>query len=136
MVSVVAMIASLLAPLKAIAHSWVTKLPVSRVRRPDDFHTYLTLSSSSRTPLLTLWTASWCPTCKTVQPLVQSLVESGVGEAEGGVGYATVEYDAPDIMAAGFGLTYMITSMPATMRATAWSLISGNACLQNWKNTT
>ena len=31
---------------------------------------------------------------------------------------------------------YMITSMPATMRATAWSLISGNACLQNWKNTT
>jgi hypothetical protein len=30
----------------------------------------------------------------------------------------------------------MITSMPATMRATAWSLISGNACLQNWKNTT
>ena len=26
--------------------------------------------------------------------------------------------------------------MPATMRATAWSLISGNACLQNWKNTT
>ena len=31
---------------------------------------------------------------------------------------------------------YMITSMPATMRATVWSLISGNAFLQNSKNTT
>ena len=26
--------------------------------------------------------------------------------------------------------------MPATMRAAVWSLISGKACLQNWKNTT
>ena len=31
---------------------------------------------------------------------------------------------------------YMITSMPATIRAAVWSLISGHACLQNWKNTT
>jgi hypothetical protein len=30
----------------------------------------------------------------------------------------------------------MITSMPATIRAAVWSLISGQACLQNWKNTT
>jgi thioredoxin-like negative regulator of GroEL len=73
------------------------------------------LSSTSRTPLITLWTASWCSTCKVVQPLVQSLVESGIGEAEGGVGYCTVEYDAPDIMTAGFGLTYMINSVPTLL---------------------
>jgi hypothetical protein len=30
----------------------------------------------------------------------------------------------------------MVTSMPATIRATAWSPISGNACLQNPKKTT
>ena len=30
----------------------------------------------------------------------------------------------------------MITSIPATMRPMVWSLISGNACWQNWKNTT
>lgn len=78
------------------------------------------MSSSSRTPLLTLWTASWCPTCRTVGPLLRSLVESGVGEAEGGVGLAEVEFDAPDLMTASAGadniaLTYMITSVPTLL---------------------
>ena len=64
---------------------------------------------------MTLWTTSWCPTCKTVEPLLRSLVEAGVGEAEGGVGYCSVEFDAPDVMAAGLGLTYMITSVPTLL---------------------
>ncbi|KAI1749305.1 hypothetical protein F4782DRAFT_311902 [Xylaria castorea] len=93
------------------------------VRRPEDFHTYQLLSSSARTPLLTLWTTSWCGTCRIVGPLVRSLVESGVGEHEGGVAFCTVEYDAPDIMSgvAGgggegpLGLTYMITSIPTLL---------------------
>ncbi|AEO65023.1 uncharacterized protein THITE_2111533 [Thermothielavioides terrestris NRRL 8126] len=85
------------------------------VRNPDQFHTYQLLSSSSRTPLLTLWTTSWCSTCRVVAPLVRELVESGVGEAEGGVGYCTVEFDAPDVMAAGLGLTYMINSVPTLL---------------------
>ncbi|KAI0972022.1 hypothetical protein F4678DRAFT_479011 [Xylaria arbuscula] len=89
------------------------------VRRPSDFHTYKLLSSSSRTPLLTLWTTSWCSTCKTVTPLLTSLLESGVGESEGGVAFCTVEYDAPDIMGATcedqLGSTYMITSIPTLL---------------------
>ncbi|KAK4125078.1 hypothetical protein N657DRAFT_670914 [Parathielavia appendiculata] len=85
------------------------------VRNLDQFHTYTLLSSSSRTPLLTLWTTSWCSTCRVVAPLIQELVESGVGEAEGGVGYCTVEYDAPDVMAANLGLTYMINSVPTLL---------------------
>ncbi|RYP23708.1 hypothetical protein DL765_001004 [Monosporascus sp. GIB2] len=85
------------------------------VRRPDDLHTYQLLSSSSRRPLITLWTASWCATCRVVSPLLQSIIESGVGEAEGGVGYCTVEYDAPDMMAGGLGMTYMITSIPTLL---------------------
>ncbi|KAL2180752.1 uncharacterized protein P884DRAFT_296481 [Thermothelomyces heterothallicus CBS 202.75] len=85
------------------------------VRNADQFHTYQLLSSSSRTPLLTLWTTSWCSTCRVVAPLIQELVESGVGEAEGGVAYCTVEYDAPDVMAAGLGLTYMINSVPTLL---------------------
>ncbi|KAM0322687.1 hypothetical protein ACHAQA_009278 [Verticillium albo-atrum] len=85
------------------------------VRKPDDFYTYQQLSSSSRTPLLTLWTTSWCSTCRVVAPMLQSLVESGVGEDEGGVAFCTVEYDAPDIMSAGFGMTYMITSVPTLL---------------------
>ncbi|KAI8953428.1 hypothetical protein F4801DRAFT_132591 [Xylaria longipes] len=89
------------------------------VRRPDDFHTYQLLSSSARTPLITLWTTSWCGTCRVVSPLIKSLVESGVGEQEGGVAFCTVEYDAPDIMSGasggGLGMTYMITSIPTLL---------------------
>ncbi|KAK0725588.1 hypothetical protein B0H67DRAFT_481702 [Lasiosphaeris hirsuta] len=85
------------------------------VRNLDQFHNYQLISSSSRTPLLTLWTTSWCPTCRTVEPLLRHLVESGIGEAEGGVGYCTVEYDAPDVMEADLGLTYMINSFPTLL---------------------
>lgn len=85
------------------------------VRRPSDFHTYHLLSASSRVPLLTLWTTSWCPTCRVVSPVIHGLVESGVGEAEGGVGFCTVEYDAPDIMKEGLGHEYVISSVPTLM---------------------
>lgn len=47
--------------------------------------------------------------------MIKSLVESGVGEAEGGVAYCEVEYDAPDVMSAGLGLTYMINSVPTLL---------------------
>ncbi|KAK1590679.1 uncharacterized protein LY79DRAFT_515467 [Colletotrichum navitas] len=85
------------------------------VRHPNDFHTYQLMSSSSRTPLITLWTTSWCGTCRVVAPLVRSLVEAGVGEAEGGVAYCTVEFDSPDVMSEGLGMTYMITSIPTLL---------------------
>ncbi|KAH6992415.1 hypothetical protein EDB82DRAFT_142968 [Fusarium venenatum] len=61
------------------------------IRNNDSFSTYLSLSTSSRTPLLTFWSASWCSTCKAVSPLLHDLVESGVGEEEGGVSLATVD---------------------------------------------
>ncbi|RYP53244.1 hypothetical protein DL768_001748 [Monosporascus sp. mg162] len=66
-------------------------------------------------PLITLWTASWCAACRVVSPLLQSVIESGAGEAEGGVGYCIVEYDAPDMMSGGLGMTYMITSIPTLL---------------------
>ncbi|KAI1417137.1 hypothetical protein F5Y13DRAFT_185205 [Hypoxylon sp. FL1857] len=96
------------------------------VRRPDDFHTYQLLSSSSRTPLITLWTTSWCGTCHVVAPLLRSIVESGVGEAEGGVGYCEVQFDAPDIMSSGLGTEYMITSIPTLL-----SFDAGEAQVRN-----
>jgi thioredoxin-like negative regulator of GroEL len=85
------------------------------VRRPEDLHTYLQLSATARTPLLTLWTASFCGTCRTIAPLVRDVVAAGTGEAEGGVGLVAIEYDAPDIMAAGFGMQYMITALPTLL---------------------
>lgn len=65
--------------------------------------------------MLTLWTASYCKTCQTVAPIIQELIASGVGEEEGGVSFCEVEYDAPDIMEAGLGMEYMITSMPTLL---------------------
>ncbi|KAI5464148.1 hypothetical protein BGZ63DRAFT_377059 [Mariannaea sp. PMI_226] len=87
------------------------------IRNPNSFTTYLSLSSSSRAPLLTLWTASWCSTCRVVSPLIRSLIESGVGEDEGGVSFATVEFDSPDIMSGSpnMALEYMITSIPTML---------------------
>ncbi|KAL7621252.1 hypothetical protein AAE478_008569 [Parahypoxylon ruwenzoriense] len=85
------------------------------VRQLDDLRMYQLASSSSRTPLITLWTTSWCSTCRAVAPLLKSLIASGIGEAEGGVAYCTVEFDAPDVMAHGLGLTYMITSVPTLL---------------------
>jgi len=85
------------------------------IRRPDDFSAYLLLSTSSRTPLLTFWTASYCNTCRNVSPILEELISSGVGDEEGGVAFAEIEYDSPDIMDSGLGMTYMITSMPTLL---------------------
>lgn len=78
-----------------------------RVRRPDEVSTYILSSTSSRTPLITLWTASWCPSCRIVLPLLNSLISSGVGEAEGGVAHCEVEFDSSEIMDSDFGMQYM-----------------------------
>ncbi|KAG6005720.1 hypothetical protein E4U21_007736 [Claviceps maximensis] len=93
------------------------------IRNPDTLTTYISLSSSSRTPLLTLWTTSYCPTCANVLPLVQSLVEVGIGESQGGVAFAPVELDSPDMMGSSssspfsesVAMTYMITAIPTLL---------------------
>lgn len=46
---------------------------------------------------------------------MRQLLESGVGELEGGVAFCEVEYDAPDVTAASLGLTYMINSVPTLL---------------------
>lgn len=82
------------------------------MRSPSELSTLLLLSSSSKTPLLTIWTTSYCPTCRIVSPTIESLISSGVGEEDGGVAYAEIEYDAPDMMTSELGMKYMITKVP------------------------
>ena len=98
-----------------VEYSCLPILTQTSVRRPDDFSTYLLLSTSSRIPFITFWTASYCNTCRTVSPLLQELISSGVGEAEGGVSFAEIEFDSQDIMDSGLASTYMITSMPTLL---------------------
>jgi hypothetical protein len=42
-------------------------------------------------------------------------MSSGVGEAEGGVTFAEIEFDSQDIMDSGLAMTYMITSIPTLL---------------------
>ncbi|KAG5979299.1 hypothetical protein E4U55_005318 [Claviceps digitariae] len=108
------------------------------VRNPDSLTTYISLSSSSRTPLLTLWTTSWCPTCHRVLPLLQSLIESGVGEPQGGVAFAPVEFDSPDIVnsssfSESLAMTYMITAVPTLLSFDAGEPQSGTRVVDGRK---
>ncbi|PSN62306.1 hypothetical protein BS50DRAFT_578123 [Corynespora cassiicola Philippines] len=77
------------------------------IRRPDELHNLTLLSAADNRPLITLWSASWCATCQTVKPLVKGLIEEGVGEAEGGLGFAEVELDSTLI--GDLGVKYMVS---------------------------
>lgn len=76
----------------------LTPLQSTRVRNLEEFNNYLLLSATNRTAFISLWTASWCPSCKVVAPIIRDLVENeGIGEKEGGISYAEVEIDSPTI---------------------------------------
>lgn len=83
------------------------------IRSEQDLSSLLLLSASSRIPLITFWTASWCPTCKTVSPIIRQLIHDGAGQEQGGVSYAEIEIDAPT--AAGLGFRYQISSVPTLL---------------------
>lgn len=89
----------------------------SRIRREDELETLTLMSASSRTPLITLWMANWCQSCKIVSPLVQKLIEQdGIGEEQGGVSFVEVEMDSMDLGGvAGLAMRYGITSMPTLL---------------------
>ncbi|KAL8633785.1 hypothetical protein Q9189_000521 [Teloschistes chrysophthalmus] len=84
------------------------------VRNPEEFTSLLLLSSTNRTPLITLWTASWCSPCRTIKPLLLSLIEDqSIGEQEGGVGYAEVEIDSPTI--GPLASQYFVNTIPTLL---------------------
>ncbi|KAF7905776.1 hypothetical protein EAF00_000055 [Botryotinia globosa] len=99
----------------------------SPVRYPPDLATYISLSTSSSKPLLTLWSTSYCSACKTISPLLRQILEAGVGEKEGGVLFAEVEYDAPDIMNEGLGMRYMVRSVPSLVGFWRGEVMGGGA---------
>lgn len=77
------------------------------IRAPADLDSLTLLSASSKIPLITLWTASWCASCKAVLPVIKEVIEEeGIGEREGSVGFAEVEFDAPDNVE--LGMRYMV----------------------------
>ncbi|KAF4124604.1 Thioredoxin [Geosmithia morbida] len=85
------------------------------VRYPSSLHTYISLSTASNATLLTLWSASWCPSCRAVEPLVISLVrDARVGQEDGSpVNLVRVDFDAPDTQE--LASRYMITALPTLL---------------------
>ncbi|KAI9787020.1 MAG: hypothetical protein M1816_007773 [Peltula sp. TS41687] len=115
------------------------------IRNEEEFSSLLLLSASNRTPLITLWTASWCPSCRIVSPLIKGLIEQDrVGEKDGGVSYAEVELDSPTI--ADLPMRYVITSIPTLLsfsrqeaqtetRVTAMNELKSRDFLTRWIET-
>ncbi|OAK93444.1 hypothetical protein IQ06DRAFT_236291 [Phaeosphaeriaceae sp. SRC1lsM3a] len=84
------------------------------IRAPQDLHTLTMLNAADNRTLITLWSAKWCQTCATVTPLVMRMLqEEKVGEAEGGLGFATVEMDSTLIE--DLPVTFRISSMPTLL---------------------
>ena len=87
---------------------------VISIRHPDEFDSLNLLSASSKNALITLWTASWCPSCRTVAPLVREMIENdGVAEHLGGIGFAEIEFDSPTL--GELASRYMINSIPTLL---------------------
>ncbi|EDU42143.1 conserved hypothetical protein [Pyrenophora tritici-repentis Pt-1C-BFP] len=84
------------------------------IRQPGDLHTLTLLCAANNLPLVTFWSATWCPSCQTVKPLLRRLIEEEkVGESEGGLGFAEVLMDSTLI--GDLPVTYRISSMPTLL---------------------
>ncbi|CAA9964983.1 thioredoxin protein [Pyrenophora teres f. maculata] len=116
-------------PLKPFLHTststraftlFPTSTPASKnriydpIRQPADLHTLTLLCAANNLPLVTLWSATWCPTCQTVKPLLRRLIEDEkVGESEGGLGFTEVLMDSTLI--GDLPVTYRVSSMPTLL---------------------
>ncbi len=90
-------------------------------RTPPHFHDALRLCSANNTLLLALFTTSACTPCRTITPLLTSLVETRPPSPEdkfSAVAFAEVELDSPDTSNGNMldlGVEYGVTSMPTLM---------------------
>jgi thiol-disulfide isomerase/thioredoxin len=88
-----------------------------RIRDEPSFRTLLLTSTSKHELLLTLWTASYCSTCRAVTPTLKSVIESyppPPSPSHPSVGFVEVELDAPDV-ATTLGVEYGIKGVPTLM---------------------
>ncbi|KAJ9634329.1 uncharacterized protein PV06_00497 [Exophiala oligosperma] len=87
-------------------------------RTPSQFHDSLRLCSANNTLLLALFTTSTCTPCRTITPLLTSLVETrpvDPADRYSALAFAEVELDSPDMSEGsmmGLGVEWGVTSMP------------------------
>lgn len=82
------------------------------IRNTGDFHTALRLSTTANAPLITLWTASYCPSCRTVKRELEKLFAERGGSAGSmeakDLQYVEVELDAQGGGVDELGVRYMV----------------------------
>ncbi|KIW91562.1 uncharacterized protein Z519_07529 [Cladophialophora bantiana CBS 173.52] len=90
-------------------------------RTPPQFHDALRLVSANNTLMLALFTTSTCTPCRTITPLLTSLVETRPPSPEdrySSLAFAEIELDSPDISNGNMmdlGVEYGVRSMPTLM---------------------
>ncbi|KAI8942286.1 hypothetical protein NX059_000365 [Plenodomus lindquistii] len=84
------------------------------IRTPSDLHTLLLTTASTNTPLITLWTTSFCASCASIKPHLLSLLQDEkIGEAEGGLAFVEVPIDGS--LVGDLGVRYRVGSVPMLM---------------------
>lgn len=97
----------------------LTNQILSPVTTPPIFHDYIRLASSNNLLLLLLFTTSSCVPCRTISPLLQSLVTSRASQPAdrfSALAFAEVELDSPDHSngsVADLGVEYGVSSIPS-----------------------
>ncbi len=92
---------------------------LSPITTPPIFHDHLRLASSNNVLLLLLFTTSSCVPCRTISPLLQSLITSRIPQPLdrfSALALAEVELDSPDRSngaVAELGVEYGISSIPS-----------------------
>jgi len=87
------------------------------IRDEPSFRTLLLQTTAQNQLLLTLWTASYCPTCRTITPALKSTISSypsPPSPSHPTVGFVEVELDTPEI-ATSLGVEYGIKGVPTLM---------------------
>lgn len=101
------------------AHAHPSNQILSPVTTPPIFHDYLRLASSNNILLLLLFTTSSCVPCRTISPLLESLITSRTPQPVdrfSSLALAEVELDSPDQSngpVADLGVEYGISSIPS-----------------------
>ncbi|KAF8545333.1 hypothetical protein BDD12DRAFT_811385 [Trichophaea hybrida] len=84
------------------------------VRNQNDFHSALRLSIQANTPLITIWTASYCLSCRTIRPRLLELLENR-DDMDPDIQYVEVELDSQGGRMGELGSRYMINSLPTLL---------------------
>ena len=83
------------------------------IRNEFDLHTALRLSTTANTPLITLWTTSYCPSCRSVKAQLEKMFEDR-GDELPDLRFVEVELDAQGGNVAELGSRYMVGPPPTS----------------------